>query len=117
MIKPVFLMFSVFAIFFRSYTFEVSLTGHLRSSTKRIHSKNGNVEVFVTGDNKLLGRSNTDANGDFNLFFVTDKEKIYCFYAVLPGRDTVFLKSVISFLSQEPEITFYLPNPKHRRHR
>jgi hypothetical protein len=70
------------------------------------------IDVFVTGDDKLLGRTKTDKEGNFKLFFLVDRENEFRFYAVPVKGDTVFLKSVTRFENQEPRMVFYLPSKK-----
>jgi hypothetical protein len=98
---------------FTPFSYEVELTGHLR---KRAATSNiQNVEVFVKGDGRLLGRANTDKKGNFKLFFLDNREKEFSFYAVVSKADTVFLKSISKFATQQPEITFYLPYNSTKR--
>jgi hypothetical protein len=100
---------------FSSFSYEVDLSGHLRKQSNSAYTRVQNIEIFVKGDGKFLGRTTTNKKGDFELFFLTNAEKEFRFYAVYLKQDTIFLKSVVRFQNQQPEITFYLPKHKVSR--
>ena len=70
------------------------------------------VKIFVKEGNKILDKAVTNKKGDFHLIFIPAKEKISKFYAIGFSGDTVFLKSVKTFPSETPDMTFYIPQKK-----
>jgi hypothetical protein len=97
---------------FSSYSYECNLTGYLVKLPSSIYLSVKKIDVLVKGDGKLLGKTNTDKNGNFRLFFQVSRENEFRFYAVPVKGDTVFLKSVTRFENQEPRMVFYLPSKK-----
>ncbi|HJW17237.1 MAG TPA: hypothetical protein VJ499_08950 [Flavisolibacter sp.] len=97
---------------FGSYSYECDLTGHLVKPASSTYLSVKMIDVLVKGDGKLLGKTKTDRNGNFRLFFQVNRENEFRFYAVPVKGDTVFLKSVTRFENQEPSMVFYLPSKK-----
>lgn len=85
------------------------LTGHLKNKNGKPLSAT-KYHVFVVSNKVVLGKTSTDLKGNFNLEFNTNVfDTVFRFYCHRLGKDTVLLKTITSFDSEEPEITFYLP--------
>ncbi|MGN6402276.1 MAG: hypothetical protein ACTHMD_17585 [Flavisolibacter sp.] len=94
------------------FSYECDLKGHLRIHRNSTYSNLHDIEIFVKGNEKFLGKTKTDKKGNFNLFFLVNQEKAFLFYAVPVKGDTILLKTVTRFKSQTPAFTFYLPGKK-----
>ena len=93
----------------------VTITGHLKKNPKDISIFVDRVMVFVKADNKILAKVLTDEKGDFEISFTPEKkEKSFNFYCTGLGIDTLLIASIITFDSDTPEITFYIPGQLKR---
>jgi hypothetical protein len=99
---------------FRHFTLPVTITGHLKKNPKDTSAFIQSVVVFVKGDNKVLAKTLTDDKGDFTITFTPKNEKSFGFYCTGIGIDTLLLSSVITFESDTPEMTFYIPG-QHKK--
>jgi hypothetical protein len=90
-----------------SPTIETFVTGHLKSKSKKNNVKNRLILVKYHG--KMVSSTTTDNKGNFNLLFnLNSGESIPVYFYYQNGKDTILIKRVTHFVSQEPEITFYI---------
>jgi hypothetical protein len=94
---------------FRLFTNPVTITGHLKKNPKDGSASVDRVMVFVKADNKILATSLTDEKGNFKITFTPEKQKSFDFYCTGIGLDTLLISSVTTFISDTPEMTFYIP--------
>jgi hypothetical protein len=92
---------------FRLPSVEVEFKGHLRSKT---HCRVGGLVVFAKGHICNERTATTNENGDFNLHFDMSlhERKPISFYYVNAHNDTILLKRLFKFESDEPEMTFWI---------
>jgi hypothetical protein len=87
---------------------ETFVTGHLKSKSKKYNVKNRLILVKYHG--KIVSSTTTDNKGNFSLFFNLNSGEstpVYFYYQNV--KDTILIKRVTHFVSQEPEINFYIP--------
>ncbi|MGN6211000.1 MAG: hypothetical protein ACTHN6_00705 [Parafilimonas sp.] len=94
---------------FKPLTNPVYITGHIKKNPSDTSAFIAHLVVFVKGDNKILAKTMTDDKGNFGLTFTPKKEKSFDFYCNGVGVDTMLIASVITFESDTPEMTFYIP--------
>jgi len=94
---------------FKPLTNPVYITGHLKKNPKDTFAGVEHLNVFVKGDNKILAKTITDNNGNFNLKFIPKEEKSFDFFCSGVGLDTLLVGSVKLFESDTPDMTFYIP--------
>lgn len=94
---------------FTKLTNSVFIKGHIRKSTKEVAGYISYIVVLVKGDNRILAKTITDSNGDFQLSFTTNEENSFDFYCTSVGIDTMLLASVKKFEKDNSEMTFHLP--------
>ena len=88
----------------------IELKGHLRS---KAHHNVGGLVVFANGNMENGGEKGgiaaSNKNGDFNMHFILHYDTIpVSFYYVNEHKDTILLKRVNTFESDEPEMTFWI---------
>ncbi len=105
---------STILVGFRPLTNPVTISGHLKKSPKDTSAYVDILLVFVKGDNRILAKSVTNNNGDFEITFTPNKEKSFDFYCTGLGIDTLLIASVTTFESDTPEMTFYVPGQLNR---
>jgi hypothetical protein len=94
---------------FKPLTYPVEITGHIKKNPKDTSAYIEHLTVFVKGDKKILAKTLTDNRGNFRLSFTPMKEKSFDFFCTGIGIDTLLIKSVTTFDSDEVEMTFYVP--------
>jgi len=94
---------------FRSLTYPVEITGHIKKNPKDTSAYVEHLTVFVKGGRKILAKALTDDKGNFRLSFTPMKEKSFDFFCTGIGIDTLLIESVTTFDSDEVEMTFYVP--------
>jgi hypothetical protein len=95
---------------FSTFSNEIDLTGRLRNKTGSSPADVGGLRVFVMGNQKIMAKGKSNARGVFHLFWNDDPSvKTYYFYCIL-DTDTIPIGKVHHFDSQEPDLTFYLPD-------
>ena len=95
---------------FRLSTNPVYITGHIKKNPKDTLDYVAHLNVFVKEGNKVLAKTQTDAEGNFELAFTPKKEKSSDFYCFGVSIDTLLIASVTTFDSDTPEMTFFIPN-------
>ena len=94
---------------FKPFSLPVNITGHIKKNPKDSSVYPAFLTVFVKGDKKILAKSFTDSDGNFKMTFTSGKEKSFDFFCTGVGIDTLFIKSVTTFDSDMPDMTFYVP--------
>src|SRR5690348_13533602 len=95
--------------YYEPVTNPVYITGHIKRNPKDTFAYVDHIIVFVKGDNKVLAKTITDNNGNFNLKFTPKQEKSFDFFCKGVGLDTLLVGSVKVFKSDTPDMTFYIP--------
>ena len=102
---------------FKTNTSPITIYGHLRNSTKDKDILKAKIIIFVKADNKILSQDTLNEKGEFVLEFLPEKiEKHFDFYCYGLGVDTILISSVTIFESDNPQMTFYLPE-KHKKNK
>ena len=101
------LLFVILISGFRLPTIEVEFKGHLRSES---HKRVGGFAVFAKGNIENGGVAISKKNGDFHLHFNQSLHDTIpvSFYYVNEHKDTILLKRVYTFESDEPEMIFWI---------
>ncbi len=94
---------------FKLLTNAVHITGHLKRSPKDTSAFIEGIAVIVKGDNKILAKTYTDRQGNFEFTFTPENEKSFDFYCYGLAIDTLLVASVRTFESDTPDLTFYIP--------
>ena len=94
---------------FRLLTNPVHITGHLKRNPTDTSAYVEGIAVIVKGDNRILAKTFTDRQGNFELTFTPEKEKSFDFYCYGLAIDTLLIASVRTFESDTPDFTFYIP--------
>ena len=107
----IFIFLGIFLFGFKSKTFPVDITGHLRENSAETSSHNYTqlVTVMVKGNNKILAKTEANLKGDFHITFTPTTEKSFDFFCTGVGIDTVLFASLKWFDSDVMEMTFYIP--------
>jgi len=105
----------IIAFSFRHATNPVFITGHLKDNpdetTKGLYSA---LIVFAANGKKVVGKTTSDANGNFQLVFTPTLKDTFDLYCCGVGMDTLLLESITSFNTDNPEMSFYLPAKPHK---
>jgi hypothetical protein len=93
----------------KPWTNPIYITGHLKSNhiDTAIHLEK--LYLVVKGDKKVLAKTKILKSGKFEMSFTPRTEVSFDFYCVGIGVDTIMIASVTSFVSDTPDVTFYLP--------
>jgi hypothetical protein len=94
---------------FTKLTNPVVIKGHIRKNPKQEAGYVEYITVFVKGGEKVLAKTITDTKGDFELTFTPVNEKSFDFYCAGVGIDTMLVATVERFVSDNSDMTFYLP--------
>ncbi len=94
---------------FKLLTNPVHITGHLKRNFKNIPTYLEGITIIIKGDNKILAKTFTDKQGNFELTFTPEKQKSFDFYCYGLAIDTLLVASVRTFESDTPVLTFYIP--------
>jgi hypothetical protein len=93
---------------FRGFSITFYLSGHLKVKLGS-HQKNGHIPVFVTGyQSRVLDQDTTKSNGVFRLSWNESQGNLMSFFCILK-KDTLLLGKVRRFESDEPDLTFVIP--------
>ena len=109
-VSIIIILFATLFVGFRPWTNPVYITGHVKLNPKDTSAYIQGLFVFVKGDERVLAKTHTDSNGNFNLTFTPEKEKSFDFFCQGVAIDTLLLSSVTTFDSDTPELTFYIPS-------
>jgi hypothetical protein len=102
-------LLSILFFGFRFFNDPVYITGHLKKNPKDTAAYIDGIAVIVKGDNKVLAKTVTDAQGKFSLVFTPGQEKSFDFFVYGIAIDTLLVSSITTFESDTPDITFFLP--------
>ena len=106
---------TIFIFFsFKSKTFPVDITGHIKKNPNDTSAYVDHLLVFVKGNKKILAKTFTDDKGNFKITFTPNNEKSFDFFCTGIGVDTLLLASITTFESDTPELTFYIPGQPKR---
>lgn len=100
-------LISTLLLSFAKNTNPVTITGHVKFRDTSINIRT--MLIVVRGNNKVLARAYTNANGDFNITFTPKNERLFKFYCSGPAIGTELIGTVKTFESDTPEMTFYVP--------
>lgn len=103
------ILFVTLLLGFNLLTNPVHITGHLKRNPKDTSAYVEGIAVIVKGDNKILTHTVADKNGNFEVTFTPNKEKYFDFFVFGLAVDTMLIGSVKTFVSDTPELTFYIP--------
>jgi hypothetical protein len=98
---------------FTPFSNTIYLTGRLRTTKTNNQTPNGGLSVFVKGNHIIMAKSKTNAKGVFHFYWNDDINIIYYYFYCVTGKDTVLIGKVNKFTSEDPDLTFYLPEPVH----
>ena len=99
----------VVIVSFKVSTNTIKITGHLKRNPKDTSAYVEGIAVILKGGNKILTKTITDIQGNFELTFTPEKEKSFDFYCYGLAVDTLLVASVRTFESDTPDLTFYIP--------
>src|SRR3954452_6869333 len=87
---------ATFLFEFTQLTNPMYIIGHLRKNPKDTSAYIEGIAIIVKGDGKILAKTVTDINGDFDLSFTPKEKSFYVFYIGL-GIDKLLLASIERF--------------------
>jgi hypothetical protein len=95
---------------FTPLSYGIDLTGRLKNKTGSAPSEVGGLQVFVRGNHRIMAKGKSNARGGFHLYWIDDpRVKMYYFYCVL-DQDTIMIGKSSLSESDQPDLTFYLPD-------
>lgn len=99
---------AILFVYLFNLTTTLYITGHLKNDpTNKKVFPIANREVIVKANKKVIAKSKSDKNGNFDISFNADSYDTRSFdFYVINKTDTIFLKSYTQFESDTPELTF-----------
>ncbi len=94
---------------FENFSFNIYLTGRLKNKTGSSKEEVGDLTVFVKGKNQILATAKSNSKGVFHLTWTDNNAKYFYIYCIL-DKDSVLIGKIGKLKSEEPDLTFYLPD-------
>ncbi len=87
----------------------IYVTGHLKNAPGNKNAFNvGGKRVLVKVNKDIIAQCKTDKAGNFSLSFIDNPKYISYDFFLVTSSDTLLLRSISSFDSDSPELTFFV---------